>query len=90
VVTREANKIYQGGRVVGEVSGPVQLKAGAVHFAQLSNTTGFDAKQPFEYQRLKLRAVRVGTMTGMMVDVSDAGTRTLTGVYEDVECQVVE
>jgi hypothetical protein len=33
VATREANKIYQDGNVVGEVTGPVQEEGSIIRFA---------------------------------------------------------
>lgn len=86
VATRESNKIYQSGKVVGDVSGPVERKDRRVHFTQLSNTGGFDRSQPFEYQRLRLSVVRIGTAAGMKVEPS----RTLANVLEDVLCEIVQ
>ena len=89
VATRDPNKMYQGGKAVGDVTGPVQQKDGQVHFGQLANTTGFDREKTFEYQRLTLKVVRIGTMAGMKVEMTDKGARTLTGVFEDVVCDIV-
>lgn len=89
MVTRDKNKIYQGGNAVGEVTGPVEQKSSQIHFAQLANTSGFDMGKSFEYQRLILRVVRVGTRTGMKIEMTDKGSRTLTGVFEDVLCEIV-
>lgn len=89
VATREPNKIYQGGAAVGEVTGPVEQIGNQVRFAQLANTVGFDSSKPFEYQRLTLRIVRVATMAGMKVEMTERGSRTLTGVFEDVLCDIV-
>jgi hypothetical protein len=89
VATRDPNQIYQDGRAVGEVTGRVQERGSQIWFAQLANTTGFDAGKPFEYRRLTLRIVRVATMTGMKVEMTQSGSRTLTGVFEDVLCDVL-
>ncbi len=86
VATRDPNKIYQGGKIVGDVSGPVEPKDRQVSFAQLSNTGDLDRGQPFEYQRLRLRVVRIHTAVGMKVEPS----RTLTNVLEDVLCEIVQ
>jgi hypothetical protein len=86
VATREPNKIYQSGKAVGDVSGPVERKDRQVRFAQLSNTGDFDRGQHFEYQRLRLRVVRIDTAAGMKVEPS----RTLTNVLEDVVCEIVQ
>jgi hypothetical protein len=89
IVTRDPNKIYQNGAVVGDVSGTVQRSANSVRFAQLSNTSGFRPDQPFEYQRLTLRILQVESEIGMKIEMTNAGARTLTGVFEGVVCEVV-
>lgn len=38
VATRESNKIYQNGNVVGEVIGPVQEQDSIIRFEKLANT----------------------------------------------------
>lgn len=90
VATREPNRIYQGGVAVGDVMGSVDRLGSQIRFAQLANTTGFDSSRPFDYQRLTLRIVRVATRTGMKVEMTESGSRTLTGVFEDVLCDVVK
>ena len=90
VATRDPNKIYQGGAAVGEVTGAVENGNNQIRFAQLANTTGFDASKLFEYQRFTLKIVWVGTMVGMKVEMTTAGSRTLVGVFEDVLCDIVK
>lgn len=90
VATREPNRIYQGSVAVGEVIGPVKSENNQIRFAQLANTTGFDPNKPFYYQRLTLKVVRVGTMAGMKVEMTESGSRTLIGVFEDVLCDVMK
>lgn len=90
VATREPNRIYQGGVVVGEVTGSVEELGSQIRFSQLANTIGFDATRPFEYRRLTLRIVRVATKAGMKVEMTESGSRTLTGVFEDVLCDIVK
>lgn len=89
VATRDPNKIYQGNAAVGDVTGDVKNEKNQIRFAQLANTAGFDASKPFEYQRFTLRIVRVGMMAGMKVEMTEAGSQTLTGVFEDVLCDIV-
>lgn len=90
VATREPNKVYQSGRAVGDVAGPVNQWDDQLTFAQLVNTTGFDRTKPFEYQRLTLRVLSVGSIIGMKSEVSDQGSRVLTAVLENVSCLVVK
>jgi hypothetical protein len=90
VATRDQTKIYQNGRHIGDVTGPVDQKSNQVHFAQLINTTGFDSSKPFEYQRLTLRVTRIGTIIGMKSEVSEKGAHVLNAVMEDVSCTIIK
>ncbi len=89
VATRDPNKIYQDGKVVADVTGPVREEGQQVHFAQLANTSNLDARRDLEYQRHTLRIVRVGKSIGMKVETSEEGSKTLTSVLEDVVCQKI-
>jgi hypothetical protein len=42
VATRESDKIYQDGKVVGDVLGAVEREGLTVRFAQIANTSSFD------------------------------------------------
>lgn len=85
VATRDPKKIYQDGNTVGDVTGPVDQQGTMMVFSQLVNTSTFDANKPFEYQRTKLRVVRVNASIGMFSD----GRQVLTGVLQGVECQII-
>ncbi|MBI5007221.1 MAG: hypothetical protein HZB95_08830 [Nitrosomonadales bacterium] len=85
VATRDPMKIYQGGNVVGDVTGPVNQQGTTYSFSQLINTSSFDTTKPFEYQRAKLSVTRINISIGMKSD----GRQVLTGVLEGVECQTI-
>lgn len=89
IATREPNKIYQRGQAVGEILGPVETKGNRVKFAQLVNTTGLQADQPIEYQRLRLRMVPVKQRTGMFTAMTDQGTLVYRDVLGEVECEIL-
>jgi len=93
VATREPNKIYQNGNVVGEVTGPVQEQDSIIRFAQLANTGALNQAVVFQYQRHNVRIRQIGAAIGMktQMHVSDSGatSRTLTAVLENVVCEKV-
>ena len=90
VATREPNKLYQDGRVVAEVIGPIQEKDGVIYFSELANTSDLDQRRDFQYQRRILRIRQVGSVIGVKAEtfVSDSQvkSRTLTAVLENVVC----
>ncbi len=86
VATRDPKKIYQDGNTVGDVTGPVDQQGTTMVFSQLANTSAFDANKPFEYQRTKLRVVRVNASIGMQSD----GRQVLMGVLQGVECEILD
>lgn len=94
VATREPNKIYQNGKVVGEVTGPVKEEGSSIRFAQLANTSTLNQQMVFQYQRHNLRIRQIGSAIGMKADmhVSESGvtSRTLTAVLENVVCEKVQ
>ena len=90
VTTREPNKIYQDGKAVGDVSGSVESKESTILFTQLSNAGAFNMQAPFEYQRSRLRVVRIDSAIGMKVEMTDQGSRTLNGVFEGVLCELLK
>jgi hypothetical protein len=69
VATREPSKLYQGGKPVGDVLGPVEEKDGRFHFLRLANTSGLDRSREFQYPRLNLRIVSVAASYGMKSEV---------------------
>ena len=90
VATRHPDKIYQGGSTVGDVTGPVKIKGSRIQFAQLANTTSLDPNNAFEYQRYTLRILNIGTVTGTKSVTTDTGSRVLTAVLENVECDIIK
>ena len=94
VATREPNRIYQNGNVVGEVAGAVEEKGSIIRFAQLANTGALNQTGVFQYQLHNLRIREVGSAIGMKTEmhVSDSGatSRTLTAVLENVVCEKVQ
>ena len=94
VATREPNKIYENGNVVGEVTGPVKEEGSTIRFTQLANTTSLNQAVVFQYQRHNLRIRQVGSAFGMKseMQVSESGAtpRVLTAVLENVVCEIVQ
>ncbi len=86
LATRDPSKLYQNGKVVGDVSGEVQDLADKVLFRELSNTGALDRNAPFEYQRKNLRILSIRVASGMKV--SPSGTKS--NALEDVLCEVVK
>ena len=93
VATREPDKIYQGGKVVGEVTGLVEEQGATVRFAQLANTSSLDQAKDFQYQRFTLRIRQIGSVFGMKAQTRASGSgvtsQTLTAVLENVVCEKV-
>lgn len=86
IATRDQNKIYQGGKPVGDVSGDVAEDAATVKFTRLLNTSALSADQPFEYRRLRLKIRSIAARSGNYVNQTDAGTITGTDVLSEVVC----
>lgn len=85
IPTRDANKLYQAGRRVADVSGEVEQREGRVLFHRLVDVRGLNTADPVEYGRLKLRVRQIGTIAGTL----SAGTETLQNVWDNVDCEVV-
>jgi hypothetical protein len=85
LTTRHPDKLYQNGKAVADVTGPVTKQGATMVFSQLANTGLLAKDQPFEYQRHTVRIVRIGKQKGMKGSPSGA----LTAVLEGVECQLV-
>lgn len=90
VATREPDIIYQAGEPVGNVTGKVDITDNHVLFEQITDTTGLNHKEPFEYKRLKLKLVRIERVIGMKVELRAGGSVTRRAVLEDVLCEVLE
>ncbi len=89
VATRDPKKIYQGGKAVGDVRGEPTSANGYLVFLELVNTSGFDSSQPFEYKRYKLKLTKADSFSGMKVSMTNKGSETLTGVYENATCNIL-
>jgi len=57
-----------------------------VTFARLINTTPLKIDEPFEYQRLTLRAMTIDTSIGTLGNSRGA----VTGVLDGVHCEIVK
>jgi hypothetical protein len=86
VVTRDPNKIYQGGAEVADVTGDVKTGNGEIILEQISNTSRLDRSKPIEYRRYKLKILHIGRIIGMKSVISDKGSSVLQNVMEDVRC----
>jgi len=87
IATRDPNKIYQGGKAVGDVSGQISEHDNNVTFTHILNTSTLKVDQPFEYRRLRLKIVRVGTRSGFYVGQNDTEITSGTAVLSNVVCE---
>jgi hypothetical protein len=87
IATRDPNKIYQDGKVVGDVTGQINERDNIVTFTRILNTSALKTDQPFEYRRLRLKIVRIGTRSGFYVGRNDTETTSGTDVLTDVVCE---
>jgi hypothetical protein len=90
VATRDPTKIYQDGRVVGDVIGDASPDGRQFRFEQLANTGDLKRDSPIEYQRYRLRIVGIQTIIGMKSSVSDQGSQVLSNVMEGVTCDIIQ
>jgi hypothetical protein len=86
VATRESNKIYQNGNVVGEVIGPVQEQDSIIRFEKLANTGALNKGVVFQYQRHSLKIRHIGRAVALQ---SFPGEAPVMAVLEDVVCEKV-
>lgn len=89
VATRDPRKPYQDGVAVGDVTGDVKEGTETVLFLQLANTGQLKHDLPIEYQRHRLRIVKVDATIGMKIGMTDQGSQMLTSVMEGVTCDVI-
>ena len=89
IATRDPTKIYQSGNPVGDVTGGITQDNSKWVFKQISNTTSLRTDQPFDYQRVTLRILSVGSRTGMLVNMTDEGTTQARDVLGDAVCELV-
>ncbi|MEW5982816.1 MAG: hypothetical protein AB1806_10660 [Acidobacteriota bacterium] len=90
VATRDPSKVYQDGNAVGDITGAVKPGADQIHFAQLANTASLDVSRPFEYQRLRVKVIKIDSSMGMKVVTSGSGSTVLRAVLEGVQCTIVK
>ena len=92
IAIRDPNRIYQNGKEVGNVTGPVDIKNDVVIFHKLSETSKLDEGRPFEYKEDHLKIISVGPRIGrqMTGTTSDSGKLLTTeqhDVIENVNCK---
>ena len=90
IAKRDHNKIYQNGKEVGVVSKAIQEKDNTIIFEELCKTEKLDREITFEYQRHKLKIIRIGTVTGLKISVSSTDTNVKEGVLTNVVCEKVD
>jgi len=94
IATRDPNKIYQNGKEVGNVIGPVDIKNDVAIFHKLSGTSKLDESRLFEYKEdhLKIRSVgrRIGKeITSTSQESGELLTMEHLNVIEKVVCEKV-
>ena len=85
IVTRDPNKIYQDGEVVGTIDGTPIVAGKATTFPCLVETGKLKQDQPFEFERKRLKIVRVETAIGTLVTMS--GSKN--AVLKNVDCELI-
>lgn len=90
LATRDPNKIYQNGRIIGTVSGEVEESNGKIIFHELSDTQELKRDMPFHYQRAELKIITIRSKIGMKSITSDAGLSFRHAVLIDVVCEKVD
>ncbi len=90
VATREPDKIYQNGKVVGNVSGPVDDSDEYIKFQELSETSALNQNAFFEYQRYKLKIKQIESITGMKIDTSNDKSSVKRSVLSNVVCEKIK
>jgi hypothetical protein len=88
VATREPNKFYQNGSVVGEVVGPVQEQDSnsIILFEKLANTGALKKDAVFQYQRYNLQIRQIEHTYQMQFN---PGAAPMMAVLENVVCEKV-
>jgi hypothetical protein len=87
IAKRDPNKIYQNGKEVGIVSKNVQEKNDTIIFEELCETENLDRDIPFEYQRHKLRIIRIESIAGLKISASNTETEAKKAVLTNVVCE---
>ena len=87
VVTRDDNKIYQEGNIVGSICGEVNELEDKIIFEEISDTEQLNNKYPFEYKRNKLKIVSIGARSGAKNVVTLEGSISRKAVITNVICE---
>jgi len=90
IAKRDPNKIYQNGKEVGVVSKNVQEKNDTIIFEELCETENLDRDIPFEYQRHKLRIIRIESIAGLKISASNTETEAKKAVLTNVVCERID
>ena len=90
IARRDPNKIYQNGKEVGIVSKNVQEKNDTIIFEELCETENLDRDIPFEYQRHKLRIIRIESIAGLKISASNTETEAKKAVLTNVVCERID
>lgn len=90
VVSRDENKIYQNGKIVGEITGAIETREGFTIFKQLCETSNLDRNVFFEHKRDKYQIVKIERSMGMKIVASTKSSEQKNAVLENVYCRKVE
>lgn len=88
--TRDQNAIYQGGIIVGKVSGNVDEVDSKIIFREIFDTSNLNQDLPFEYRRDRLRIISIGSFTGMDIKMVDGKSTIKHNVIKDVVCERIK
>lgn len=90
MVTRDENSIYQNGKIVGNVTAKVDEIEDKLIFHEICNTSKLNQELPFEYRREKLLIVKVGSIIGQGIIVTNSGSEIKYNIIKNVVCQKVK
>jgi len=90
MVTRDENSIYQNGKIVGNVTAKVDEIEDKLIFHEICNTSKLNQELPFEYRRGKLLIVKVGSIIGQGIIVTNSGSEIKYNIIKNVVCQKVK
>jgi hypothetical protein len=87
IASRDPQKIYQKGKSVGNITGEVVFSDDQIIFAEITDSSELDRGQPIEYQRYKLRIIKIESAIGLYIGASTSGSETKSGVLKNVVCE---
>lgn len=90
VATRDPTKIYQDGKIVGNISGGINESDSQIVFLELCDTEGLNANNLFEYKRDKLKIKSIGSSIGMMGASGPSGAIAKKAVLMNVVCDRIK